>query len=485
MKPKIFYFRPMPGTSCSTLDILKEPCGLDALILDARDCFSVEGENSFLDMIEANHAQGVAVFIITGQRGTYEQHVAKRKELMAINAGAIPLGACKAEFLGLMQGFGEIFSQSTSLEEKIAEAQRRFYVPAIEANEFSSLIDFLIDGGSIELSKFMYSDYMPWLKIKNSEAYQPLSKASQRSAELIINDAVPEMISREIQDYYSMGPTPDLDKKLLEEFVRRKQKVRYHAIDISSKALRDTKLKIREYLSSIDKGWEQYVTIADEKPQLFEEVITSGKSCVSYPGGQLVNNPGLLSKAGEICRAGGLVIADLHLRAGDGDHEAFWISIYDIEEEKEMFRKGVLQFLPCLQNEDGWGIVVKYIKTKDEPDRISFQLEVDRDIDVWCNSYSLTLKPGVERELMMSRKYTIPEFRAEARKIGYSAIAERSVMLPKRSNIETDNAAGFGCSVLLAYKDQVQEQVNEAQRVRPCNIDGNTTLQPLLKERVG
>ena len=450
--PKFFIYTTFCG--CDYTSDAWVSSNSNAVIIDATTVFSVDGQNSLLPLIEGYVKLGTPVFLISGQRGQYEQQVAKKSELIAIDAGAIPLGACPPEVPKLYEGLGDVFSQDMSLEDKIAEFQRRFYKPAIESEEFSPVIDFLFDGGSLEIGKFVYADYEPWLAVKNSEGYKPLSEASLESYKLIAHDVVPEMAKREIHDFYSMGPTPDIDKRILEECVRQKHKIRYHGIDISKKALVDTKKVIEEYLDSVDEGWRRYVSLVDEKPQLFQEVKAAERSCVSYPGGQLVNSSDLLSDATEICNNGGLVIADIHTRTSKGDQSELWKSVYDTEEEREMFRKAVLQIVPGLRDEEGWDIAVKYVQTIGEPDKISFQLEVDKEIECYCGiGIKVTMKPGVERELMMSKKYTMPEFRQEVAGYGFNVISERSVFFnPARKTA----GKGFGSTVLLSYKGKYE-----------------------------
>ena len=209
-------------------------------------------------------------------------------------------------------------------ESKTEAVRNRFFVPAIESTELSPLLEFLVEGGSLELGKFMYNDFESWLKVKYSEAYQPGARALQKAGEGIIDNIIEEMGRKNIEDFYSMGPTADLDKLTLERFAQMCKKVRYHPIDISGSAIYDTKKELTDYLDKSVPGWGKYVTIVDTKPMKFDELETDKPSCLSFPGGQIMNINGLLDMAGRLCKEDGLVVADLHQRGSDNDG-AFWL----------------------------------------------------------------------------------------------------------------------------------------------------------------
>lgn len=443
--PTILYYTPVIGAPLG--HTIADMTGLDALVIDVQAKFSVDGPGSIVPIIEAQIARGTPVFIISGQRGEHEQTVARRKERIAIGAGAIPLGACRAPPPEVVAGLSEIFSQQTTLDERIAETQRRFYVPAIEAHEFSQLLAFLVEGGSLELGKFVYTDYQAWQTVKNSPSYKPLADALQRSAIACTPQIVDAMIQRRITDFYSFGPSPEVDKVILELCAARNMRVVYHPIDISKRALVHTRTTLENHLSAAVPGWRDYVTLVDEKPQLFEEVETDRAVCVSYPGGQIVNNSSLLSDARRVCGAGGLVVVDLHLRTTTEDDRALWMSIYDSDEERSMFTAAVQQFLIGGYGEDGWHIAVKYLPTPNQPHRISFQLAADHDVPVQCNMVNVTLKADVERELMMSRKYTGGEFNQESAQLGYTIIGQSTKPVVKHGI----RHFGAASTMILAY----------------------------------
>lgn len=424
---------------------------LEALVLDVDPVFPLP---ELLPVFEWYKDHNIPVFLISGQHALYEQQELRKKLSIASRLGAIDLGAYDTSrpenVHALVSGFQKIFDGKSGSADKINAAIEQFYKPAIDDTEFSQIIEFLENGGSLDLSKFIYTDYHKWLEIRNSPHYKPLADACEASfiaSAPAIRDA---MLQRGLLDYYSFGPTPHVDAQILAEFVRAKQQVRYHPIDVSVKALGQTRNTIEQYLETVDTHWKNYVELADEKPRLFSNVNTTGPVAVVYTGGQIANDENFLPSASQICKEGGLVIADVHTRNPRRNEPHFWKYIYDIDEEKAMFRRAIELLVPHLAAQKGWDVEVKYVCNPDGPDRISFQLKVDREITTYCNMVEVVLKPESQvsmlpasmihsyrnaglpipegkvvkpRELQISKKYSENQFIQEVQKNGYELIS--------------------------------------------------------------
>ncbi len=447
----VYYHEIIPGNAVGNnlLQVLLRDSSLDALIINADPIFPARGETSILPVIEEFTTRGIPVFLISGQHGMYEQQVIEENEEKAMAAGAISLGACTTPWYELAPRANDIFSQpAVDLATKIQQVVGHFYRPALGSKEFGPILDFLIDGGSIELGKFVYHHYELWEAVKASHQYKPLADAAAQSFAQIAPILVDEMTQRGLQDYYSMGPTPAVDAHILEAFVRAKKEVRYHAIDVNAHALFTTKRLITEHLAKIDPEWEKYVTLIEERPQVFGKVKTAQAVCVAYPGGQIVNDPKFLQQAAKICQQGGVVVADVHARYDVPHDEAFWKSIYDIEEERAMFRHAVGLLVPGLLRESGWDIKVEYLSSEEGPHRVSFQLDVQQPLETYCNMVKIRLEPGKRRELMISQKYTLPEFTTHAAMQGYTML--RSTAVPIQST--SHPSLGAVVTAILGYK---------------------------------
>jgi hypothetical protein len=446
-EPRVFYHQPTPGTINR---FLQDIVGLDALVLDCSTVFPSTGDESLYPIIEKQINRGTAVFLISGQNGEYEQQEMRKRLQEAQALGAVQLGNCYERPDRLMKSIIEIFSQDVPRDESVNEVQRRFLVPVLEAGEYGPFLDFMINGGSLEFGKFAYADFAQWLSVKKSPSYRKLSDATESSSQNLVSKVVSELIDRGIHDFYSMGPSANIDKKILEESAKRSHKITYHAIDVNTQALVDTRKDISNYLDEVSPGWQDSVALENTRSQLFQDVKSREKSLVSYPGGQIVNSDDLLTGAKQICQDGGLVLADLHIREGQNNDSALWKHFYDISAEKEMFRRGVLQVMPWLKDEKGWHIIVKY--EKDSPYKISFQLGVDREIETGWNGIAFTLRPGVTRELMMSKKYTRGEFTDEANREGFDVLVQAEVP------VRYQGISGYGATALLAYTGKNKRQ---------------------------
>ncbi|MFA6888220.1 MAG: L-histidine N(alpha)-methyltransferase [Candidatus Woesearchaeota archaeon] len=460
----IYYHNLTPGQSAEW-GLLKSKTstplfpGLDVLVLEL-DSFFPQG---FEPVVEAYVNAGTSVFLKTGQRGTVEQQTARAKEKSLIVSGAVSLGRCKHSIEEMYEVINRIFGTDLSLEEKVRQTQDELYWPAMESIEFGKIIGFLFNGGSIDIGKFVYCEYDNWLSVKDSPHYKPLSDAATESYVGIAAALIPEMRKRGICDYYSMGPSPNADKLILEEFVKAKQKIRYHAIDISQQALFKNNNEITKYLATIDQHWQEYVELINEEPQSFTEVQSRGKCCVAYPGGQIANNENFFAQASQICQEGGLVVADIHTRNTDQDDSEFWMHIYDIEEEKQMFRRAIGLISPQLMTKAGWDISVKYVQDNEGPNRVSFQLEVYTPITIECNMMEVQLEPGITRELMISRKYTSAQFEKHAATCHYDIVGANSSHIA----LTTGGITGLVTTAILSYKKrkQIEERVQLDQRL--------------------
>src|SRR3989338_4297020 len=173
----ILYYKITPGIGMDKA--LSEPLtsGLDAVVLDFDPCFPYDSASAVDELIQ----RGIPTFIITGQRGQLEQQNARIKEERLVRLGAIPLGeayTASGDPSCFLEGLSEIFDRTDiDIFAKVQEAATRYYFPAIEADEFGLILQFLEDGGPIGLGKFAYFDYSKWIAIKDSKNYKPLTQA--------------------------------------------------------------------------------------------------------------------------------------------------------------------------------------------------------------------------------------------------------------------------------------------------------------------
>ncbi len=407
---------------------------LDALILDFDPFFPP----TFHRVIEVYTKKDIPVFLITGQRGEAEQEQSRKKELEAIALGAIPLGdpkisgvndgsnhnVRKFQWFDILQHVEQIFDQQGTIEDHIAAVQESLSRPVLERHEFSQMVEWLENGGTIDIGKFVYCNYQLWQNIRQSPKYNPLAQAAETSFIQITLSIAAEMSKRDINDYYSMGPTPQIDAHVLTTFVHAKQQVVYHPIDTNIHAITHTLKVVEKTLEAVSPLWRRYVTLVSEKPQLFNEVSTQKPVCVAYPGGQIVNNPSYFENARRIAQKGGLVVADIHTRTSTNDASS-WESIYNTSEQKQMFARALHILYPGIQRQTGWNIVIKYLQSEREghqenPARISFQFNVQKKIKVTCNALNIPLEPGIVRELMISEKYHPIEIQQQYEQLGYT-----------------------------------------------------------------
>tara|TARA_Y100000310_G_C20701809_1_gene830646 strand:- start:319 stop:1728 length:1410 start_codon:yes stop_codon:yes gene_type:complete len=421
---------------------------MDNIDIAIADYTTWKPDNISFDCIRERTQRGQLTFLVMGQRLMDEQGEARRRELKAIGAGAISLGASKFDPERIYPIITNIFSGEGNLDDKIEKVQQALFLPVVEEREYRGVANWIENGGSLELGKYLYNDFKAWLAVKNSAEYKPLAEAMQLAGEGIVDSVFNEMRRREIVDFVSMGPTPSVEKFMLEKFAKEKTQVRYHAVDVSSNALIQTKHALTDYLNDRVPGWEKYVTLVETKPTLFEDYQTEDASCVSFPGGQVMNSDNLLGVGSKICKPDGLVLADVHHRGSEEDSE-YWRSFYESKAIHNMMRKGILYALPHLGKKTGWDTSVKYIQ-EDGVYRISFQVDLDREIEVGFNATRFVMRPGLQRELIHSKKLTSQQILNLLNSKDFEPLLLNKVPIQRTGY----NARGYGTSVLMSYQPQ-------------------------------
>ncbi len=407
---------------------------------------SFYNDGNVIPYVKRAVSKKVPVFVVASDKEEFEIESFNESVKPIVEAGAIPLG--KTNLWTVDKELKKILTNSDGLEDGVIEAYSKLHKPLLDIGETQKIISFLKDSEPIDVSKYSYCNYGFWKAIRNSPNYSPLAQAGEKASENILIPLLEQMKDNGILDYFSMGPSPKIDKQLLAKAVQRKQNIRYHAIDTSKHALAENETKITHFLEQINPKWKKYVQIVNEIPQSFDKVHVGSNACVSYFGGQMVNQNDFFRNASKMFQSNGLLVADTHLHSADGDNEQFWKQIYDIPEEKEMFSYALGLLFPKLNKDDGWHVSVEYEKN---PDRISFQLKTDKDIVIplygptfsviranmteRCDGLAYLLRPNDKpREIGFSKKCTANEFFLEASDGGFAPVGQQAEKIKIQNN---------------------------------------------------
>jgi len=305
------------------------------------------------------------------------------------------------------------------------EAIRRFF----EQGEWCDLAPWIYQGNN-------------WDRVASDPNYRMISEASKRSFIGAAQKIAEEMEMKGIHDYYSMGPSADVDIEMLKRFAGQKRRVRYHPIEINEQALGELKEEIREFLVDNPK-FATYVELFNESPKAFEEVKLDGPATLAYQGGQLANNPNFMETPRRVLYDhGGLLVADLHIRQGDDGK--FWLGKYDNQPTRRMFQEAVLSLVPDIGSQGGWSIQCRYDDKGDGPNKIGMHFVTDREIRVSLNYERFYLPPSARREFVIpagsremlpSYKFTEPELKQLVEANGFSVVSQTSVPIESGQNM--------------------------------------------------
>jgi hypothetical protein len=439
------YIASMSGTN-SFLQTLLDAPEVDVVLIDASTWMT----NELRDML-AGTDKPVAV------RYGFHHDPNPIKVMRQIEEnGAISLGASVVPLDVLLREISGILSTNGGLKSGLSEAVRRFYVPIMGVEEYCNVLNVLEKGGILEVGAYIYADHSKWRAIRQSPEYSPLANSTEK----VDVDAIPHLVNavreRGLDTIVSMGPSPDVDKELLLTLARQSRKVKYMPVDVNRSALEQTLDSVSEYLTAqYGAGWEEFIAMESPRPMNFSDASPMDKALIMYCGGTIVNYPSFLDQAAKLCQGNSVLFADTHLCSSGEDHSDFWMSKYDIEPERDMFRSGIHYLMPSLFNPENigkWDIGVEYIHSPDGNNRVSFQLRVFEELSTFVHGVPVTLEPGITRELMISTKSTEDFFRQRYEGLGFVKLGET------RADIEDSSSGpkGLCYGVILAKGDTVQ-----------------------------
>src|SRR3989338_5847178 len=86
--------------------------------------------------------------------------------------------------------------------------------------------------------RFMYHDYHIWKAVAESHPYKALHTALAQADAAIVPEAARIIAQRGISEVFSMGPSPKVDKVLLERIVKAGGRVTYCPVDTNPGAIK-------------------------------------------------------------------------------------------------------------------------------------------------------------------------------------------------------------------------------------------------------
>lgn len=297
--------------------------------------------------------------------------------------------ATAAEELALDARIGELMGKIN------ADALKPRFTTTLEADCAIKALEW---GRLLDSAKFMYFNYDLWRAVALAPQYKPLYDAMTRTAVAITPTLAAEIKKKGTSEVYSMGPSPVVDKALLENLVTGKTKITYHVVDTSERAISETLDEITQHLSAkFGKEWQDYITIAEPQQSAFGSVKSSKPSCIIYSGGTLMNSVKFWEQAPKLAGEGGMVVATAALTPDESDYSAYWLGMYGIPENKKMFKEALRLAFPDLfksENRGKWSVEFEHIPMQNrfarwaqyQTPRISAQLRVKEDITLTVNN---------------------------------------------------------------------------------------------------
>ncbi len=214
-------------------------------------------------------------------------------------------------------------------------------------------------------SRFMYFRYEDWLEVASTLPYKHMNGALKQAYADLVPKIVAQIKGKGLRDVYSMGPTPSVDKLLLEQLVTEGFEVTYHPVDTSQEAIKSALEEITQHLTArFGNSWERLVKFGNTKPRRFEEVKSASPSCVIYDGGTVMNNRKFWEQAAGLAKEGGVVVASSAVTLDEGDWAKYWLSIYDTPEGGRMFENALRAAFPGLfseKNRSKWQVKFEYV----------------------------------------------------------------------------------------------------------------------------
>lgn len=215
-------------------------------------------------------------------------------------------------------------------------------------------------------ARFMYHNYKDWLEVASTAPYSHMNAALKGAyADLVLRIAA-RIKEKGLKNIYSMGPTPSVDKLLLERLVSEGVEVTYHAVDTSGDALNSALEEITHHLTEkFGNNWQRLVRIGSTKPMKFDEVKSNGPSCVIYDSGNMMNDRQFWEQSAGIAGKGGIVVGSAAVNPGIEDMAQYWLPLYDTKEGRAMFRNAATKAFPGLSTRENigkWDIKFEYVQ---------------------------------------------------------------------------------------------------------------------------
>ncbi len=244
--------------------------------------------------------------------------------------------------------------------------------------------------------RFIYSfNYDAWGGLAKDSPYSRLHEAFEGSYRHLVPEIAAQIKQKGIDRIFSKGPSPEVDKLLLEELVRSEAHVTYQPVDISPEAVEKAMKAVTTYLDSkFGKSWRNFITLGEGRAMSFSEARGNGKACAIYSGGDVMNGIAMWEDARETAGEGGIVVANAAVNADLGDWSSYWLSLYDNPQDHAMFTSGLKEALPGLfskRNKGKWNLSFSYLPEDSDWARrwgvyqtpaIVAQLDVKEKIDV-------------------------------------------------------------------------------------------------------
>lgn len=255
--------------------------------------------------------------------------------------------------------------------------------------------------------RFMYRDYSKWKAVAEAMPYRALHEALAQVDKAIMPEVAQIMMQKGIREIYSMGPSPEVDKVLLENLAAVQFNARYCPVDVNESAAKAAIDEIAEHLTSVFGGesWKKHLTLGGFEPTRFDDVKNQGPACVIYGGGTIMNDRKLWLQAAKIAQTDGIVVASAAVTPDESDYSDYWLSFYDKPEGREMFEAALGRISPDLftkEDRGKWSIEFEYVPhnlrataywAHYHTPRISVQLRVHDEMTVTVDGSPMKLQP--------------------------------------------------------------------------------------------
>lgn len=255
--------------------------------------------------------------------------------------------------------------------------------------------------------RFMYRDYGRWKAVAEAMPYRALHEALAQVDRAIMPEVAQIVMQKGIREIYSMGPSPEADRALLENLAAMQFNARYCPVDVNESAAKAAIDEIAKHLTSAFGGesWKKHLTLGGCEPTRFEDVKNNSPACVIYGSGNIMNDRKLWLQAAKIAQKDGIVVASAAVTPDESDYSGYWLSFYDRPEGREMFEAALRKISPDFftkENRGKWSIEWEYVPhnlrataywAHYHTPRISVQLSVHDEMMVTVDGSPMKLQP--------------------------------------------------------------------------------------------